>query len=112
MFKYEKLGDGLVYYRNVIEDPYKIIEDIESLNDRVVKDIADGVKDAEHGVAKPWQSRHRRYANDCDKTALTGKMHFQICAHSPKQHPVRQTIGDWLAHSSYRFVEIKRQRSG
>jgi len=56
MFKYEKLGDGLVYYRNIIEDPYKIIEDIESLNDRVVKDIADGVKDAEHGVAKPWHN--------------------------------------------------------
>jgi Rps23 Pro-64 3,4-dihydroxylase Tpa1-like proline 4-hydroxylase len=56
MFTYEILGDGLVYYKNIIQDPYKIIEDIESLNDRVVKDIENGVPGSESGSAKPWHN--------------------------------------------------------
>ena len=39
MFTFEKLGDGLIYYKNIIEDPYKIIEDIESMNARVENDL-------------------------------------------------------------------------
>lgn len=35
MFTFEKLGDGLVYYKNLIDNPYKIIEDIESLNTKI-----------------------------------------------------------------------------
>lgn len=56
MLNYEILGDGLVYYRNIIQDPYKIIEDIESLNNKVVSDIANGVPGAEHSLAKPWHN--------------------------------------------------------
>jgi Rps23 Pro-64 3,4-dihydroxylase Tpa1-like proline 4-hydroxylase len=56
MFTYEILGDGLVYYKNVIKDPQKIIEDIESLNDRVTNDIAAGLKGADRSSAKPWHN--------------------------------------------------------
>jgi Rps23 Pro-64 3,4-dihydroxylase Tpa1-like proline 4-hydroxylase len=56
MFTYEVLGDGLVYYKNIIKEPYKIINDIESLNDRIVSDIANDVSGANQGVAKPWHN--------------------------------------------------------
>jgi hypothetical protein len=56
MFTYEKLGDGLVYYKNVIENPYQIIEDIETLNARIVQDIENGVPGADGGAAKPWHN--------------------------------------------------------
>lgn len=56
MFEYEKLGDGLVYYKNVIKDPQKIIEDIETLNDRVVRDIENGVPGAEDTFVQPWHN--------------------------------------------------------
>lgn len=56
MLNYEILGDGLVYYRNIIQDPYKIIEDIETLNDRIIGDIANGVPYSDSSVAKPWHN--------------------------------------------------------
>lgn len=56
MLNYEILGDGLVYYRNLIKDPYKIIDDIEALNDKVIADISNGVPEANNSVAKPWHN--------------------------------------------------------
>ena len=37
-FTYEKLADGLVYYKNAIKDPYKIIDQIEFLDKKIVED--------------------------------------------------------------------------
>lgn len=56
MFTYEKLGDGLVYYKNIIDNPYQIIEDIEALNDKVVSDIEKGVVGSQDSSAKPWHN--------------------------------------------------------
>jgi hypothetical protein len=56
MFNYEVLGDGLVYYKNAIKDPYKIIEDIEALNDKVVKDMEQNVPGSHNSLAKPWHN--------------------------------------------------------
>lgn len=56
MFTYEILGDGLVYYKNLIEDPYKIISDIEELNDTVIKAIESGTHDENYSAAKPWHN--------------------------------------------------------
>lgn len=56
MFTFEKLGDGLIYYKNIIEDPYKIIEDIESMNARVEDDLNNNVPGAETSLAKPWHN--------------------------------------------------------
>jgi Rps23 Pro-64 3,4-dihydroxylase Tpa1-like proline 4-hydroxylase len=56
MFTHEKLGDGLVFYKNLIENPYQIIEDIETLNDRVTKDIENGVPGAAESFVKPWHN--------------------------------------------------------
>ena len=56
MFTFEKLGDGLIYYKNIIEDPYKIIEDIESMNARVEDDLKNNVPGAETSLAKPWHN--------------------------------------------------------
>jgi hypothetical protein len=59
MFTHEKLGDGLVFYKNLIENPYQVIEDIETLNDRVTKDIENGVPGAAESFAKPlFESTH------------------------------------------------------
>jgi len=43
MFTFEKLGDGLVYYKNLIANPYQIIDDIESLNDSIEEKIKLGL---------------------------------------------------------------------
>jgi len=53
---YKKLGDGLVYYQNVIENPEQIILDLENLNDRVVKDISSGNLAASFSSAQPWHN--------------------------------------------------------
>jgi len=56
MFTYEKLGDGLIYYKNIMQDPYKIIEDIELLNNKVIEDLENRVAGAEESSAKPWHN--------------------------------------------------------
>ena len=56
MFTFEKLGDGLVYYKNIIENPYEIIKDIELLNDRVEQKIKLKHPKAESSLAKPWHN--------------------------------------------------------
>lgn len=56
MFTFDKLGDGLVYYKKLIEDPYKIIEDIELLNHRVEEKIRLKHPRAEASLAKPWHN--------------------------------------------------------
>lgn len=56
MFKYEVLGDGLVYYTNLIEEPYKIIDDIEALNSKVMDSLASGKHHVDQSVAKPWHN--------------------------------------------------------
>lgn len=56
MFNYEILGDGLVYYTNLIDDPYKIIDDIEEINDIVSKAIEDGSHNPDNSVVKPWHN--------------------------------------------------------
>ena len=43
MFNHEILGDGLVYYTNLIKDPYKIIEEIESLDNKIANDVENGI---------------------------------------------------------------------
>lgn len=53
MFKYEILGDGLVYYTNLIQDPYKIINDIEEINDVVAEAIQNGSHNPDNSVVKP-----------------------------------------------------------
>lgn len=39
MFKFEKLADGLVYYKNAIENPLQIIEDLEFADSLIVNDF-------------------------------------------------------------------------
>lgn len=56
MFNYEILGDGLVYYTNLIENPYNIIDDIEKLNDLVLENIASGKYHVDESVARPWHN--------------------------------------------------------
>lgn len=61
MFTFEKLGDGLVYYKNLIEDPYKIIEDIESLNKKV-EELNLSKRISTETSARPWHNWD--YKND------------------------------------------------
>jgi Rps23 Pro-64 3,4-dihydroxylase Tpa1-like proline 4-hydroxylase len=56
MFTFEKLGDGLVYYKNIIDNPYKIIEDIESMNIKVETDLKNNVSGSKESLAKPWHN--------------------------------------------------------
>lgn len=56
MFTFEKLGDGLVYYRNLIENPGNIIEDIESMNKKVEEGLALGFPGVEKSLARPWHN--------------------------------------------------------
>lgn len=56
MLKFEKLGDGLVYYKNLMEDPYQIIKDIELLNSNVEKKIFMRYPGVEESLAKPWHN--------------------------------------------------------
>ncbi len=42
MFTYEKLADGFVYYKNIYENPEKIIEKIEHLEEKMKSFVEDG----------------------------------------------------------------------
>jgi Rps23 Pro-64 3,4-dihydroxylase Tpa1-like proline 4-hydroxylase len=63
MFTFEKLGDGLVYYKNLIENPYKIIKDIELLNANIEKKIFMRYPGAEESLAKPWHNWNHQSGN-------------------------------------------------
>lgn len=63
MFTFETLADGLVYYKNLIDDPQQIIKDIEFLNDKVVEDIKNGVPGADISKAKPWGNWDHDHGN-------------------------------------------------
>lgn len=83
MIDYEKLGDGLVYYKNLIENPYDIINDIEHLNDMVVYDL-ENKKDISFVTSvRPWHNWDHSQ----------GDMNLHFC----KQR--------WLPRSSDMFVE-------
>jgi Rps23 Pro-64 3,4-dihydroxylase Tpa1-like proline 4-hydroxylase len=56
MFTFEKLGDGLVYYKNLINNPDQIIEDIENLNKKVEDGLSFGLSGIEKSMAKPWHN--------------------------------------------------------
>ena len=56
MFTYKKLGDGLVYYQNIIDDPYKIIEDIELLNDKVLLQLKETPDLLMLTSVRPWHN--------------------------------------------------------
>lgn len=56
MFNYNVLGDGLVYYTNLIENPYQIIDDIEKLNNIVIDNIENGKYTSDSSLAKPWHN--------------------------------------------------------
>lgn len=50
MLNYEVLDLGMVYYKNIIEDPAQLIKDIESLDEKINNDIAS----SKNTIAKPW----------------------------------------------------------
>lgn len=52
--EYEKLADGLVYYKKIINNPYSIIDQIEFLDKMIVKDNMQGVKESFKSRLKPW----------------------------------------------------------
>lgn len=56
MFNFKVMGDGLVYYTNLIENPYQIIDDIENLNQLVVDNIENGKYSVDDSSAKPWHN--------------------------------------------------------
>jgi Rps23 Pro-64 3,4-dihydroxylase Tpa1-like proline 4-hydroxylase len=56
MFTFEKLGDGLVYYKDLIKNPKNIIEDIESLNKKVEEGLSLGTPGMSASMAKPWHN--------------------------------------------------------
>ena len=63
MFTFEKLGDGLVYYKNLIEDPYQIIKDVELLNANVEKKIFMRYPGVQESLAKPWHNWDHQSGN-------------------------------------------------
>lgn len=50
MLNYEVLDLGMVYYKNIIEDPAQLIKDIESLDEKINNDITS----IRSTIAKPW----------------------------------------------------------
>jgi predicted 2-oxoglutarate/Fe(II)-dependent dioxygenase YbiX len=50
LLNYEVLDLGMVYYKNIIEDPAQLIKDIESLDEKINNDITS----IRSTIAKPW----------------------------------------------------------
>lgn len=48
-FNYEKLADGMIYYKNVVPQPYSVIEKIESLEEK-----RKNTKNYSSPFVKPW----------------------------------------------------------
>lgn len=92
MFTFEKLGDGLVYYKNIIDNPYKIIEDIESMNKRVEEDLKNNVYAAKESLAKPWHNWDH----------VQGDMNLHFCKQRwlPRSEDILDTDMYYLEHSS------------
>ena len=53
-FTYEKLADGLVYYKNAINDPLEIINQIEFLDVKVTEDYKNNIEQAFKSRLTPW----------------------------------------------------------
>jgi len=53
-FTYEKLADGLVYYKNAIDKPQDIINIIEELDALVSQDLLNNTPGVENSRLKPW----------------------------------------------------------
>lgn len=53
-FNYEKMADGLVYYKNAIKNPYSIIDQIELLDKKVTEDLSNNITSASQSKLKPW----------------------------------------------------------
>lgn len=53
-FNYEKMADGLVYYRNAITSPLEIIDQIELLDSMVTRDYENKTPQAFQSKLKPW----------------------------------------------------------
>jgi hypothetical protein len=54
MFTYEKLADGIVYYRNIYNNPQKIIDDIEKMESAIKPSIDDGSYDHTRSYWEDW----------------------------------------------------------
>lgn len=54
MFTYEKLADGIVYYKNVYSNPQEIIDNIESLEDKLKTAIENGESDIDRAYWEDW----------------------------------------------------------
>lgn len=53
-FTYEKLADGLVYYKNAIPNPYDIINQIEFLDKKITDDQANKILQSFQTKLTPW----------------------------------------------------------
>lgn len=53
-FTYEKMADGLVYYKNAINNPYEIIDQIEFLDKQVTEDLKNKIVPAFKSKLQPW----------------------------------------------------------
>ena len=58
-FIYEKLADGMIYYKNVIPDPYGVIDKIESLEEK-----RKNTKNNTSIAVKPWTVWDYEHGND------------------------------------------------
>jgi Rps23 Pro-64 3,4-dihydroxylase Tpa1-like proline 4-hydroxylase len=52
--EYEKLADGLIYYKNIIENPQEIINQIEFLDKKVVEDRKNKIPKSFQTRLNPW----------------------------------------------------------
>lgn len=55
-FKYEKLADGLVYYKEVIENPNQIIKDLEYSDLKMQNDLKINPRISNMTSLKPWHN--------------------------------------------------------
>ncbi len=53
-FTYEKLADGLVYYKNAIPNPYEIINKIETLDKKITEDQGNNIPQSFQTKLTPW----------------------------------------------------------
>lgn len=54
MFTYEKVADGIVYYKNIYSNPQSIIDNIEALEDKLKFAIENGDSDVDRAYWEDW----------------------------------------------------------
>jgi hypothetical protein len=91
MFTFEKLGDGLVYYKGLIESPYQIIEDIESLNTKVEEKFKSGLSS---------MSTSARLWHNWDYKNETMDLHFCKQKWLPRTADILESDAFFNEHSS------------